>query len=602
MMKIIFLILLFSFHPLYAISLLPARNLKTEGDVVRLNSHLVLRQTSGSVKAKAELYGICNRPGRNYRLSYDIRGTGGSSDATGFQFYRLQLFWNAGGREVKRIANDWQDTTKEHFQKKWLDFTAPAEPAQLQLVFQIRGAGGIEVGNLSLTECPEIPKPLFQIEFSPFLYRNSIYATLPAGTVDGRIVCNQKQSGPFKISLCADDGRVIWEKQTGERFSFPAEELPQGKYRLCISNGSIIVKEILHKYPPVSSEVVIDSHKRLLVNGKPFRPVFIWSLKKAPYWEDTPEDRALLAQAAEHGVNTLVTRFRDMAHASQVLELAGRFGMKVILMPNSFRNMPLTPEKLAKWKRHLTELLPLPLRQHPALLCYFIADEPLWTGKAREGILAMYHALKEFDPYHPVWINMAPRNEVADLSQYAEAADIFGVDIYPYPAGNSHSGLPDKGLTCVGKYAERMKQSVSGLKPVWMMLQGFAWGDLSGSKAEYPTLADLRFMTWQTLTRHTVPCYWGAHYVKNPDFLNVLYRMTSELEQLAPVLNGIAVAPSPVKVSDPRISFSHWKNAGKEWLLVLNESPSVIMAEFDTPYGKITRKLISQETAVIQLR
>ena len=51
MMKIIFLILLFSFHPLYAISLLPARNLKTEGDVVRLNSHLVLRQTSGSVKA-----------------------------------------------------------------------------------------------------------------------------------------------------------------------------------------------------------------------------------------------------------------------------------------------------------------------------------------------------------------------------------------------------------------------------------------------------------------------------------------------------------------------------------------------------------------------
>jgi hypothetical protein len=57
-----------------------------------------------------------------------------------------------------------------------------------------------------------------------------------------------------------------------------------------------------------------------------------------------------------------------------------------------------------------------------------------------------------------------------------------------------------------------------------------------------------------------------------------------------------------VKVSDPRISFSHWKNAGKEWLLVLNESPSVIMAEFDTPYGKITRKLISQETAVIQLR
>ena len=140
-MKNIFLLLLLSFNTLYAISLFPpqAGDLKTEGDVSFLNSRLVLRQTNASVKAKAELCNISNRSGRNYRLSYEVRGTGGSSDATGFQFYRLQLLWTAAGREVKRIANDWQDTTNEYIQKKWFDFTAPLEAAELQLVFQLRG-------------------------------------------------------------------------------------------------------------------------------------------------------------------------------------------------------------------------------------------------------------------------------------------------------------------------------------------------------------------------------------------------------------------------------------------------------------------------------
>ncbi|MEI3003943.1 MAG: hypothetical protein V8T87_04890 [Victivallales bacterium] len=55
-------------------------------------------------------------------------------------------------------------------------------------------------------------------------------------------------------------------------------------------------------------------------------------------------------------------------------------------------------------------------------------------------------ALLKITPYHPKHIVAAPRGSVEDHLPYAAAADFYGIDIYPVPAG-SHSNLEDRTLT-----------------------------------------------------------------------------------------------------------------------------------------------------------
>ena len=92
----------------------------------------------------------------------------------------------------------------------------------------------------------------------------------------------------------------------------------------------------------------------------------------------------------------------------------------------------------------------------------------------------------------------APRGSVEDHLPYAAAADFYGIDIYPVPAG-SHSNLEDRTLTSVGKYARRADAMQEYRKPVLMTLQAFAWGELSKRKRIYPTLVESRFMAYDAL-------------------------------------------------------------------------------------------------------
>ena len=62
-----------------------------------------------------------------------------------------------------------------------------------------------------------------------------------------------------------------------------------------------------------------------------------------------------------------------------------------------------------------------------------------------------------------IWLNHAPRNSLADLRLYNRAADMAGCDIYHAPPNLDieHSDLPDKGLTSVGAFTERMRADVA---------------------------------------------------------------------------------------------------------------------------------------------
>lgn len=193
-----------------------------------------------------------------------------------------------------------------------------------------------------------------------------------------------------------------------------------------------------------------------------------------------------------------------------------------------------------------------------------IDDAAARVRKSGDGITDGIEAVRELDARHVIWLNHAPRNSLDDLRLYNRAADMAGCDIYPAPANLSvgHSDLPDRGLTSVGAYTERMRQAAPG-KACAMVLQGFGWRDLQSQTNEHetavgigrrPTWAESRFMAYDAIIHGAnAILYWGTAYMKpvaddgsptsgRPQLWRDLLRVALELRALEPAL----VAP-PLK-------------------------------------------------------
>jgi hypothetical protein len=70
-------------------------------------------------------------------------------------------------------------------------------------------------------------------------------------------------------------------------------------------------------------------------------------------------------------------------------------------------------------------------KDHPALLAWYIADEPNGNKISPDSLVKIYKLIKETDPWHPVSVVfMAP---FLSSLKYADAMDIVMADPYPVP-------------------------------------------------------------------------------------------------------------------------------------------------------------------------
>lgn len=205
------------------------------------------------------------------------------------------------------------------------------------------------------------------------------------------------------------------------------------------------------------------------------------------------------------------------------------------------------------------------------------------------GMKAGYAVLRSLDPHHPVWMNHAPRNSIQQLAAFNDAADIVGCDIYPVPQyRGGHADIADRSLATIGAYTVRMQQAAPQ-KPVWMVLQGFAWWDISDTKDERdrevfrrPTFAESRFMAYDAIVRGARGIlYWGTEFIEKDSALwKDLLTLARELSGLQPVLS----APDASRELTVEIGET-WGSVdrgvvvlGKQakdglWLIVVNEWP-----------------------------
>jgi hypothetical protein len=247
---------------------------------------------------------------------------------------------------------------------------------------------------------------------------------------------------------------------------------------------------------PPGGAARIDEDKRLLVDGTPFMPIGMFSggLK--------PED---LKRLSEAGFNTM------LLYGSTGMELGGKaptrmerlkksldafqqHGMKLIFsLKDQYPGKEYALRKMdgVEGLDEVTTALVSELRNHPALLAWYLSDED--TRGEVPGILRLRRLVSQADPWHPTYV-LTFRPE--DFPYYAAAGDITGVDNYPIVNDDSRSSQAVSHLLDIA--------SVSG-NPVWAVPQVFNWGVYRAKTVEefqkfrFPSAEEIRTMALQSL-------------------------------------------------------------------------------------------------------
>lgn len=205
------------------------------------------------------------------------------------------------------------------------------------------------------------------------------------------------------------------------------------------------------------------------------------------------------------------------------------------------------------------------VKNHPSLAFLETVDEPAWTwmkAEARipaQALVDAYPLIKQADPNHLLYTNHAPTNLEKTLKAYTPGTDITAVDIYPINPGGlkTQYALFEDGLqgdllntyiSQVGEYADKMRRVAGPDKPLFMVLQGFAWEMLTEEKERrtekilYPSYSESRFMAHQSVIHGANGIvYWGTHFTPQPsDCWDGIKRVVRQLADLA----GPLAAPS----------------------------------------------------------
>jgi len=537
-----------------------------------------------------EIKGIRTNPGQRYKLSYHVKAGEKVLTDTGCQYFRVYVSWD----NLTSRGMEWLDTLAV-YQKKELIFTAPTRdyPKGMTIHCEINDAGTLFLDDLYLEALPPEKEPAVRIHINMPFYRNTIYNSTQEKEINGYVSVDVAVSS-VSLTLCKEGevssvfNKTFYNIEKSFPFAIPADDLKYGKYILSIipvaQDGSTLekIQTPIWKLEKSPVEIVCRNDLNFYINGKIFYPIILWGgLLDINMTSDNL--RRFFYCARKKGFNTFMVsaggRFQDILY---LLDIAKNFDCKIILATGNLDRIDY--ESIKNWKHNLLNKFRSQVLSHEAFAGYFLTDEPMWRGVALENLLASYEIIKEIDPYRPIWINEAPRGALNDLKKYSAAADIWGVDIYPVPSPSNHSALNDKGPTSVGKYTQISIESVEMRKPVWMALQGFAWGALPASSRKlkiYPDEKQSCFMAFDCIVNGAQGIsYWGTQFIDDSSFWNVLFNTTEKLAMLSGVIVLPEIQQGKITSDNCAIRFCAKENAGNVYIIAVNESATEVDVKF----------------------
>lgn len=229
-------------------------------------------------------------------------------------------------------------------------------------------------------------------------------------------------------------------------------------------------------------------------------------------------------------------------------------------------------------KEHLINEI-MAFRDHPALLSWYISDEPTGNKVSPEYLEDIYRTVKETDPWHPVSIVfMAPFLSSVD---YSNALDIVMADPYPVPVSP---------VMMAGDVAGQLSRVYKGAKPVWLVPQAFGGGEWWERE---PTLQEVRAMTYQSIINGARGIQFFVRqglnlFPKSTATWGECGRMALEIAELTPWLLSDEETVQ-VKTGSGNIMVTSSLHDGQLMIFAANRTNVPISAEFTvagTPSGK----------------
>jgi len=354
--------------------------------------------------------------------------------------------------------------------------------------------------------------------------------------------------------------------------SVPAPSLYRVVAKINVTSGSGVIyqaKTDLQVLNYKSNEVKTDRFTGgLIVNRRQFFPFGFYCY--SPVYPTLPEEEAV------RGFNMMSPYQKVLPETlnerKAYMDRCAQLGMKVhynLLSVSGGGGVGSKIEGLSdkeKRERLISEIKTF--MDHPALLGWYISDEPNGKSMPSEQLEEIYRTVKENDPWHPVSIVfMAP---FLTARNYACALDIVMADPYP---------VPDLPASLVGEVAEQLKTEFTGKRPFWIVPQVFGGGELWSRE---PTIQEIRSMTWQSIINGAT----GIQYFirQGPDYFpksastwGECGRMATEVAELTPWLLSDEAA-LPVQCSSKNVLVSSKVHNSQLIIMAVNRKNEPVSA------------------------
>lgn len=211
-------------------------------------------------------------------------------------------------------------------------------------------------------------------------------------------------------------------------------------------------------------------------------------------------------------------------------------------------------------------------KNHPALLGYYIADEP-YGDSFRDAVNKVNSLVKKLDPEK---ITMLVLCNIEETIRFKDSADILGFDIYP---------IPSRPVSLVSKTMDAARAILRDEKPVWLVAQAFGGQE---SWFREPTPQEARCMAYLGIVHGAKGLFWFTYKPSYEPLWNELAKLNKEITELAPIL----LAEGPVSVGrligTPSVHYWCREFADKIVIIAVNESLEACEASF-TVMGYVSK-------------
>lgn len=415
------------------------------------------------------------------------------SNRTGrFCFVKLTSKLADGGEQIQTFALD--DGLGHEF-----SFKVPAgEDGKVMLNIDLADR---RTGNpVASMQFPEVVSyaPISLDLVEPF-YRNCIFSDQKISALKGTVEFGLnpealKQTG-LKLSLLTPNGKIIASQSTAKVqeknvFCLNIPELPYGDYTLIAAtpDNKYKAQVTIKKLKPFQGETRIDKNLTTYIDGRKFFPYGWFSISK-DCWQKVKKE----------GVNVVFdycAYFKTDSELKEWLDDLHKVGLKAAIFPYPSRiynnaetwGKPLSESEtegirsfVGKWK------------QHPALLGWYLGDEPELRPALPARMLAIYNTCKDEDPYHPcILLN----DTTEGIRKYIDGSDIFNPDPYPLFLQGGDAARP---IEKVGNFINTIFEAGKDRKAAWISPQAFNYGDYGAVNNRPPNFLELRNMQYQAI-------------------------------------------------------------------------------------------------------